>query len=268
MTTSLAAVFIPILFMSGILGRLFREFAVTITAAILISGVVSVTLTPMLCSRFLRVVHTQEGLRRADGSRVRRAARTATSGAWRSCCATGWRCSSSSSPSPRATVHMFSIVPTGFIPDQDNDSMFVNLQAAQGTSFYDMSQVDAAGRRHRHPEQVRRLVHGQRRRRPAAAAARTTAASWCSSCRARSATMTAQQIAQQLRPQLLRFPGFRGFVGLPPSLQIGGRMGNQNFSIMMQSMNTDELYAWAPKLEQAIEQRGAARCRTSPPTWR
>src|SRR6478736_3554061 len=61
MTTSLAAVFIPILFMSGILGRLFREFAVTITAAILISGVVSVTLTPMLCSRFLRVVHSKVG---------------------------------------------------------------------------------------------------------------------------------------------------------------------------------------------------------------
>ena len=61
MTTSLAAVFIPILFMSGILGRLFREFAVTITAAVLISGVVSVTLTPMLCSRFLRVVHTKKG---------------------------------------------------------------------------------------------------------------------------------------------------------------------------------------------------------------
>ena len=61
MTTSLAAVFIPILFMSGILGRLFREFAVTITTAILISGIVSVTLTPMLCSRFLRVVHTKKG---------------------------------------------------------------------------------------------------------------------------------------------------------------------------------------------------------------
>src|SRR5262245_62338602 len=61
MTTSLAAVFIPILFMSGILGRLFREFAVTITTAILISGVVSVTLTPMLCSRFLRVVHEKRG---------------------------------------------------------------------------------------------------------------------------------------------------------------------------------------------------------------
>ena len=62
MTTSLAAVFIPILFMAGILGRLFREFAVTITAAILISGLVSITLTPMLCSRFLRVVHAKRGL--------------------------------------------------------------------------------------------------------------------------------------------------------------------------------------------------------------
>src|SRR5213075_2704265 len=62
MTTSLAAVFIPILFMSGILGRLFREFAVTITAAILVSGIVSITLTPMLRSRFLRVVHTKTGL--------------------------------------------------------------------------------------------------------------------------------------------------------------------------------------------------------------
>src|SRR5204863_5927414 len=59
MTVSLAAVFIPILFMSGILGRLFREFAITITAAILISGVVSVTLTPMLCSRFLRAAALQ-----------------------------------------------------------------------------------------------------------------------------------------------------------------------------------------------------------------
>ena len=73
MTVSLAAVFIPILFMSGILGRLFREFAVTITAAILISGVVSVTLTPMLCSRFLRAasLHAKGRFARADGTPVR-----------------------------------------------------------------------------------------------------------------------------------------------------------------------------------------------------
>src|SRR5262249_8347349 len=138
MTTSLAAVFIPILFMSGILGRLFREFAVTITVAILISGVVSITLTPMLCSRFLRVVHSKAALTglmdRAFDALL-----------------DGYRWSLGLVLRHRAvmlvvfvgvlaaTVQMFRIIPTGFIPDQDNDSMFVNLQAAQGTSYYDMA---------------------------------------------------------------------------------------------------------------------------------
>src|SRR5437763_2082047 len=138
MTTSLAAVFIPILFMSGILGRLFREIAVTITAAILVSGVVSVTLTPMLCSRFLRVVHTKRGLagvldrgfdalfngyRWSLGVVLRhRFAMVIVFGAVLV-----------------GTVRMYGVVPKGFIPDQDNDMLFVNMQAAQGTSFYDMA---------------------------------------------------------------------------------------------------------------------------------
>jgi hydrophobic/amphiphilic exporter-1 (mainly G- bacteria), HAE1 family len=63
---------------------------------------------------------------------------------------------------------------------------------------------------------------------------------------------TAQQIAQQIRSQIMRFPGFRAFTGLPPSLQIGGRQGNQNYSLMMQALDTSELYQWAPKLEQAV----------------
>src|SRR5207253_3983479 len=67
MTLSLAAVFIPVLFMGGVLGRLFREFAVTICAAILISGVVSITLTPMLCSRFLRPTKEQGWLHNSTG---------------------------------------------------------------------------------------------------------------------------------------------------------------------------------------------------------
>ena len=88
MTTSLAAVFIPILFMGGILGRLFREFAVTITAAILISGLVSITLTPMLCSRFLRVVHTKRGLRGCWIARSSAVARLRVASA--SSCAIAW----------------------------------------------------------------------------------------------------------------------------------------------------------------------------------
>ena len=165
MTTSLAAVFIPILFMSGILGRLFREFAVTITTAILISGVVSVTLTPMLCSRFLRVVHTKKGFaglmdRAFDallhgyewslGHVLRH--RVVMLGVFVAVAV--------------ATVQMFNIIPTGFIPDQDNDSMFVNLQRGAGHVVLRHGEVDAAGRRRRHPQQVRRLVPRQRRRRP------------------------------------------------------------------------------------------------------
>ena len=137
MTTSLAAVFIPILFMGGILGRLFREFAVTITTAILISGIVSVTLTPMLCSRFLRVVHAKKGLvgymeRAFDWLRG------------------GYEWSLGLVLRHRlvmlalfavvlfATTRMFAIVPKGFIPDTDNDSLNIQLLAAQGTSYYDM----------------------------------------------------------------------------------------------------------------------------------
>ena len=160
MTTSLAAVFIPILFMGGILGRLFREFAVTITTAILVSGVVSVTLTPMLCSRFLRVVHTKKGFAGLLDRAFDRLFR-------------GYRWSLGVVLRHRvamlvifvavlvATVRMYSVVPKGFIPDQDNDTLNINLRAAQGTSFYEMT---TAGRRvaeivRQNP--VHRQLHGQ-----------------------------------------------------------------------------------------------------------
>ena len=251
MTTSLAAVFIPILFMSGILGRLFREFAVTITTAILISGVVSVTLTPMLCSRFLKVVHTKKGFaglmdRAFDGLlhgyewslAIVLRHRVVMLGVFVAVAI--------------ATVRMFNIIPTGFIPDQDNDSMFVSLNAAQGTSYYDMSkwtqQVGDVVIKNKYVDSFLASVGGG----PGGGGSNNGRLMVQLLPRA-NRDLTAQQIAQQIRPQLLRYPGFRGFVGLPPSLQIGGRMGNQNFSIMMQSMNTEELYEWAPKLLAAIE---------------
>src|SRR5215467_5744842 len=139
MTVSLAAVFIPILFMSGILGRLFREFAITITAAILISGIVSVTLTPMLCSRFIRAdaLHAKGGFARFMERQFTRLFSLYE-----------WSLGLVLRHRPvmlavfalvlLATIWMFRIVPKGFIPDQDNDSLNVNVQAAQGTSYYEM----------------------------------------------------------------------------------------------------------------------------------
>jgi HAE1 family hydrophobic/amphiphilic exporter-1 len=259
MTTSLAAVFIPILFMSGILGRLFREFAVTITTAILISGIVSITLTPMLCSRFLRVVHSKKGfaglMDRAFDALLH-----------------GYEWSLGHVLRHRvvmlgvfiavafATVRMFNIIPTGFIPDQDNDSMFVNMNAAQGTSYYDMAkwtqQVGDVVIRNKYVDSFLASVGGGPGGGGGGGGSNNGRIMVQLLPRAQR-DRTAQQIAQELRPQLLRYPGFRGFVGLPPSLQIGGRMGNQNFSIMLQSMNTDDLYEWAPKLQAAIEQQVA-----------
>jgi len=253
MTTSLAAVFIPILFMSGILGRLFREFAVTITTAILISGVVSVTLTPMLCSRFLRVVHSKKGF----AGLMDRAFDALLAGyEWSLALVLRHRVVMLGVfvAVAAATVHMFNIIPTGFIPDQDNDSMFVNLQAAQGTSYYDMAKwtQDTADIviRNKYVDSFNANVGGGP---GGGGGGSNNGRIMVQLVPRRQRDLTAQQIAQQLRPQLLRFPGFRGFVGLPPSLQIGGRMGNQNFSIMMQSMSTDDLYKWAPVLQQAIE---------------
>src|SRR6478672_1338112 len=136
MTLSLAAVFIPVLFMGGVLGRLFKEFAVTICAAILISGLVSVTLTPMLCSRFLKEFHHQKRSwfyhvteRMFDGMlhwydvtlqivlRHRVTTLVAAGGVM------------------ALTAVLFVVIPQGFLPEQDTDQIAITTEAAQGTSY-------------------------------------------------------------------------------------------------------------------------------------
>jgi hydrophobe/amphiphile efflux-1 (HAE1) family protein len=252
MTISLAAVFIPILFMGGILGRLFREFAITITAAILISGVVSVTLTPMLCSRFLRAasLHAKGRFARLMERQFNRLYRVYE---WSLGLVLGHRAAMVVVffAVLVATIEMYAVVPKGFIPDQDNDSLNVNVQAAQGTSYYEMVDnvsgiaailnanpyVDtffaSTGGGFGSMNQARfNLQLLPRRRRP----------------------LSASEIAQQIRPQLLRFPGFRAFVSLPPAIQIGGRMGNSSYQLTVQSADTAALYDWAPRLEAAIAQ--------------
>ncbi|MCX6538641.1 MAG: efflux RND transporter permease subunit [Acidobacteria bacterium] len=245
MTVSLAAVFIPLLFMGGILGRLFREFAVTITSTVLISGIVSITLTPMLCSRFLRVVLTKRGfagfmdrwfdrLRSAYGRSLRLVLRHRLAMLGVFVAVLG------------ASVEMFGIVPKGFIPDTDNDSLSVMVQAAQGTSFYE--QVG-------YVRQIADVI----RPNPFVVAQMANAGGGgpgggfnIQLTPRATRNMTAQQIAQQLRGPLGRFPGFRAFVNVPASLQIGGFRGNSSFNVNVQSLNYDELYEWAPRLEQAI----------------
>ncbi len=244
MTTSLAAVFIPLLFMGGILGRLFREFAVTITVTVLISGAVSITLTPMLCSRFLRVVRIKRGvaglmdrgfdrLRSAYGRSLKLILRhrLAVLGAFAAVLA--------------ATVEVFGIVPKGFIPDTDNDTLSVFIQTAQGTSFYE--QVG-------YVQRIADLI----RQNPYVVAQMANAGGGFGGGFTIQLTpratrpLTAQQIAQQLRGPLARFPGFRAFVSVPASLQIGGFRGSSNYNVTVQSLDYDQLFYWAPRLEAAM----------------
>ena len=250
MTVSLAAVFIPILFMAGILGRLFREFAVTITAAVLVSGVVSLTLTPMLCSRFLKLQHTKTGFAgfmdrgfdRLLAGYARslkivlrhRAAMLVVFGAvlW-------------------LTIHMFGIVPTGLIPETDNDSLTVGLRAAQGTSFYEMVNYTqrVAGVVSKNPDVDNLLaVTGG-----GFGGSMNTARLQVQLTPRKTRALTASQIAQQLRGSLGQYPGFRAFINVPPSLQIGGFMGDSSYNLMVESLSYDELAIWAPRLQAAIE---------------
>jgi hydrophobic/amphiphilic exporter-1 (mainly G- bacteria), HAE1 family len=250
MTVSLAAVFIPVLFMSGILGRLFREFAVTITAAILISGVVSVTLTPMLCSRFLRVTAPH-----AKG-RLARTMERAFNVTYR-----WYEASLGLALRHRpimlglfvavlaATVGMFVIVPKGFIPDQDNDSMNINLRAAQGTSYAEMvtSARKVADIVSRNPYVDTFFVSTG-----GGTSAMNTARLNIQLTPRRTRPLTAAQIAQQLRPQLLRFPEFQAFISLPPAIQIGGRMANSSYTLTVESADTASLFQWAARLESEL----------------
>jgi len=247
MTVSLAAVFIPVLFLGGILGRLFREFAVTITAAVVISGLVSVTLTPMLCSRLLRhrgaaaesgrfFLLVRRGYERSLRSALRHRA-------WVLAVFVGVLV---------ATASMFVVVPKGFIPDQDDDSINIGLRAAQGTAFEEMAaNVRLVGNLVRTNPNLQRAVaflgNG-----PGGPGAMNTARVVMRMKPRADRVNTAQEIVAATRPMLARFPGFRTFVTLPPAFQIGGRQGDNSYSVTLRSPDTTELYDWAGRFQKEV----------------
>jgi HAE1 family hydrophobic/amphiphilic exporter-1 len=247
MTISLGAVFIPLLFMGGILGRLFREFAITITTAVLVSGIVSITLTPMLCSRFLRVVHVKTGFK---GFLDRTFDRITAGYGW----SLRWVLQHRRVMLVvfvgvvAATVRMYTVVPKGFIPDTDNDSLNINIQTAQGTSFY-----ESVGYTQRVIDVVRQNPYVEAQMVNVGGGGPGGQFNVQLTPRA-NRPVTAQQIAQQLRGPLARFPGFRATVNVPAALQIGGFRGNSNYNINVLSLNYDDLYTWVPKLEEALAQ--------------
>ncbi len=255
MTLSLAAVFIPVLFLGGILGRLFREFAVTICVAIIISGIVSVTLTPMLCSRFLRSPEEQkrswfyriterffEALLRVYDYTLqivlRHRAITMTA----------------SLLVLAGTVFMFVKIPKGFIPDQDTDQIHAVTEAAQGTSYYQMvdyqKRVAEVFRTNPDVQALMSTVGGT----SASTLGGPNYGELVVHLKPRSERkQLVNAIIADLRPQLATFPGMRVYLQNPPTIRIGGQVTKSLYQFSMQSPDKEELYAGAVKLQNEIE---------------
>ncbi|HUI82222.1 MAG TPA: efflux RND transporter permease subunit [Bryobacteraceae bacterium] len=257
MTLSLAAVFIPVLFMGGILGRLFKEFSVTICVAILISGVVSVTLTPMLCSRFLRT--TAHGVRRGRFYNVTEKFFDGMLHVYDRTLQMALRFRPAVMATfvivLAATGYMFVQIPKGFIPDQDTDQLQVYTEAAQGTSYYQMldyeqkiadvvakdPNVDAlmasiggtTATNLGGPNYGELVVHLKPRNQR---------------------QLGVNDLIKKLRPELAVFPGMKAYPQNPPTIQIGGKVTKSVYQFSMQTPDKDELYAATETLQKAIEE--------------
>jgi HAE1 family hydrophobic/amphiphilic exporter-1 len=259
MTLSLAAVFIPVLFMGGVLGRLFREFSVTICVAILISGVVSVTLTPMLCSRFLKKASSHPG-KGASGGGFNQASERAFNwllALYDRTLVVVLRHRPATMLAAAAvlvtTGVLFVIVPKGFIPEQDTDQIAVTTEAAQGTSYEKL--VEYQGR-------VAEIIRADPNVAGLVSTIGGTAAQNLGGpnlgqlvvhLKPRDErTELANDIIARLRPQLATVPGMRVYLQNPPTVRIGGQVSKSLYQFSMQSPDKPALYDAAVKLERAL----------------
>jgi HAE1 family hydrophobic/amphiphilic exporter-1 len=257
MTISLAAVFIPVLFMGGIVGRLLHEFSVTIGVAILVSGFVSISLTPMLCSRFLRPPHAQrhgwlynafermfEGWLHLYDWTLRlalryRAVMVAVSIALLA-----------------GTAYLFILVPKGFLPSEDQGRFMVNTEAAQGISYDEMA---------RHQMQVAEILAKD----PNVAStnvmvgaignnggALNTGRVWVELKPRDQRTVSVDQAIAELRPKVAQVPGIRAFMTNQPPINLGAGQGGGRalYQFTLQDTDIAELYKYAPLMEDKIRQ--------------
>ncbi len=253
MTISLAAVFIPILFMGGILGRLFREFAVTICAAVLISGFVSITLTPMLCSRLLK--HEDPNRRANPLSRlIEWFLRGITR--WYEI-SLGWVLNHRPVMLGvffvvlGATAYLYELVPKGFIPETDSDQIQGSTEMQVGTSFEAMKvlqqKIIAIVRQDPDVEGFMTSVGGSM-----FGSASNTGRFYIQLKPRRERTSTGQQIVARLRPKVGAVPGVRTSLSLPAAIRVGGRGSRSSYELTLQSADTAALYREASAFEKEV----------------
>src|SRR5262245_34585157 len=239
MSLSLVAVFIPLLFMGGLVGRIFREFAVTLAVAVVVSLVISLTVTPMLCAVFLRRPRASDPSGRLF-TRVR-------AGYDRSL---GWALRHTGATvtilllTIAFNVYLLSVVAKGFFPQQDNGLMTGAIQASQGTSFQAMQQILA--------EYVRRL-----RGDPAIDTVVAFTGGGTTANQARlfislkprqERRVSADQVIARLRPQFAHDPRANLYLQAAQDIRVGGRLGNGQYQYTLQGDDLTSLTAWTPQL--------------------
>ncbi|MCG2772384.1 MAG: efflux RND transporter permease subunit [Desulfobacterales bacterium] len=251
MTLSLAAVFIPVFFLGGILGRLLHEFAVTIAAAILVSGFVSLTLTPMLCSRFLRPPREEHHGRlynlteRFFQGMLHLYDRTLT-GVLRHQRFT----MIISVLLLVVTLFLLGIIPKGFLPSEDTGSVFTFTEAAQGISFDAMVKEQQAlmaiVAKNPYVQHFFSSVGASRH-----SLAGNTGRIFIRLI-PRNQRPGVEEIIQQLRPQLSTVPGIRAFMQNLPPIRLGGVLTKSLYQLTLQSPDIKDLYQYAPLLENKM----------------
>ena len=246
MTASLAAVFLPVLFMGGIVGRLLHEFAVVIGAAVIVSGIVSLTLTPLLCSRFLRPPREAHGRVYAASERV-----------FSGMLSLYERTLQLALRHPRftlgiffatlvVTAYLFMIISKGFIPNEDTGQVFAFTEASQDISFEGMME---------HQLKVANIVNQQ-----------PYVASYFSAIGASGSSVvmntgrifmrlkpsaerpTADEIVKDLRRKTSGIPGINVYPQVLPTIRIGGQLTKGQYQYTLQDADLQVLYQWAPIL--------------------
>jgi HAE1 family hydrophobic/amphiphilic exporter-1 len=250
MTISLAAVFIPVLFMGGVMGRLFHEFSITIMVAILISGVVSLSLTPMLCSRFLKPPGEQLNRFQRTSEGAFDAMRSAY--AWTLQIVLDHRLLTMTVATGTlvASGYLFDLVPKGFIPSQDTGRLDGSLEGPQGISFDDMARAVAEAAAIAEADPAIASVGSQ-----VGGYYGTTVNSGQLNLRLKPRSErsdTPEQIIERLRPQFDRIPGLRVYLSNRPLITIGGMQSKSNFQYTLQAPNIAELYQVAPEFERLV----------------
>ncbi|MEO8746704.1 MAG: efflux RND transporter permease subunit [Rhodanobacter sp.] len=247
MTISLVAVFLPILLMGGLLGRLFNEFAVTVAVAILISGLVSLTLTPMLCSRFIKETGSHgvwyNALENGFNAMRDGYGRTLT---W---AVDHWRSMMVLAASTLVfTVYFFIIVPKGFIPAEDTGQIQASTRAPNGITFADLQRLQG---------EVARIVQANPNVLSAMSSAGQGFGSTAGSNVGRLSislkpmderSASADQVIQQLRKAVAAVPDMEVFFNNPPAIQIGDNRGSGTYQYVLQGLDVDALNSAASKL--------------------